>query len=44
MNGPIGLESEVGKGSKFHFEVSFQPAESQVTHSGPGYDSIPEPQ
>ena len=34
MNGRIWLESEVGKGSKFHFEVSFLPADSQVTHSG----------
>ena len=43
MNGRIWLESEAGKGSKFHFEVSFQPAESPATHPGPGYDSIPEP-
>jgi signal transduction histidine kinase len=30
MNGRIWLESEVGKGSKFHFEVCFLPANGQT--------------
>ena len=33
MNGRIWLESEVGKGSKFHFEVTFRAADRQTTDS-----------
>ena len=37
MNGRIWLESEVGKGSKFHFEVSFLPADSQTIRPDSDY-------
>jgi CheY-like chemotaxis protein len=44
MNGRIWLESEVGKGSKFHFEVSFLPADSLTVRPDSDYLAIPEQQ
>jgi PAS domain S-box-containing protein len=41
MNGRIWLESEVGQGSKFHFEVSFLPADSRVMCPTSDYGAIP---
>jgi two-component system, sensor histidine kinase and response regulator len=42
MNGRIWLESAVGKGSKFHFEVSFLPADGQTICPDSDYRAIPE--
>jgi CheY-like chemotaxis protein len=42
MNGRIWLESEVGEGSKFHFEVSFLPADRQSIRPDPDDRAIPE--
>ena len=42
MNGRIWLESEVGKGSKFHFEVCFLPADSQTIPPDSDYYASPE--
>jgi len=42
MNGRIWLESEVGKGSKFHFEVSFLAADSRTLRGDCDYHAIPE--
>jgi two-component system, sensor histidine kinase and response regulator len=42
MNGRIWLESEVGKGSKFHFEVSFLPADSQTVRPDSDYRAASE--
>jgi len=42
MNGRIWLESEVGKGSKFHFEVSFLRADCDVIRPGSAYGALPE--
>jgi PAS domain S-box-containing protein len=35
MNGRIWLESEVGQGSKFHFEVTFLPADAETIRGDP---------
>ena len=42
MNGRIWLESEVGYGSKFHFEVTFLPAERQSLRCDSDLRTIPE--
>jgi PAS domain S-box-containing protein len=42
MNGRIWLESEVGQGSKFHFEVTFLPAERQSIRPDSDFRAIPE--
>jgi two-component system sensor histidine kinase/response regulator len=42
MNGRIWVESEVGKGSKFHFEVSFLPADHQTVRPDSDYRAVPE--
>jgi PAS domain S-box-containing protein len=42
MNGRIWLESEVGTGSKFHFEVTFLPADRQSLCSDSDLRAIPE--
>jgi PAS domain S-box-containing protein len=42
MNGRIWLESEVGQGSKFHFEVSFLAADSRTLRGDCDYHAIPE--
>jgi CheY-like chemotaxis protein len=42
MNGRIWLESEVGTGSKFHFEVTFLPAERQSLRCDSDLHAIPE--
>ena len=41
MNGRIWLESEVGKGSKFNFEVSFLRADCDVIRPGSAYGALP---
>jgi PAS domain S-box-containing protein len=42
MNGRIWLESEVGTGSKFHFEVTFLPADRQSIRPDSDLRAIPE--
>jgi PAS domain S-box-containing protein len=42
MNGRIWLESAVGTGSKFHFEVTFLPADRQSLRSNSDLRAIPE--
>ena len=42
MNGRLWLESEVGKGSKFHFEVCFLPANGQTLSPNPDRRAITE--
>jgi CheY-like chemotaxis protein len=42
MNGRIWLESEVGQGSKFHFEVPFLPADGQTIRPDSDDRAIPE--
>ena len=42
MNGRIWLESEVGKGTKFHFEVSFLPPDRQTVRPDSDYRAAPE--
>jgi len=41
MNGRIWLESEVGKGSNFHLEVSFLRADCDVIRPGSAYGALP---
>ena len=40
MNGKIWLESEVGQGSKFHFEVSFERSQSQLPPAIPDVQQV----
>ena len=42
MNGRIWLESEVGTGSKFHFEVTFLPADRQSLRPHSDLSAVPE--
>ena len=42
MNGKIWLESEEGQGSKFHFEVSFEPAKAQLPAFFPDVSQLAE--
>jgi two-component system sensor histidine kinase/response regulator len=42
MNGRIWLESEQGQGSKFHFEVTFLPADRQSIRPDSDFRAIPE--
>jgi two-component system sensor histidine kinase/response regulator len=42
MNGRIWLESEVGKGSKFHFEVTFLAADRRSIRPDSDFRAIPE--